>query len=168
MYKRCVTLQDIDESSSNNCKIKYSKGENGDIKTYDVNKLYGKMKITTEEHNFYALISGTYITSYYYSISNNNGLGKFCNPNIKTKLKIFKKYIEVFTKDFQSKCTKSETISDSYLEACGDNKLRKWSYLYANPSQYEIYYDEDKDEDGNEVINYLVQQVYLQTNQVNS
>ena len=42
MYKRCVTLQDIDESSSNNCKNKYSIGESGDIKTYDVSKLYRK------------------------------------------------------------------------------------------------------------------------------
>ena len=34
------------------------------------------------------------------------------------------------------------------------------SYLYANPSEYQIYYDEDKDEDDNEVINYLEQQAY--------
>ncbi len=44
MYKRCVTLQDIDEYSSNYCKIKYSIGGNGDIKTYDMNKLSGKMQ----------------------------------------------------------------------------------------------------------------------------
>lgn len=160
MFKKCVTLQDIEESSSNNCKIKYSIGENGDIKTYDVNELSGKMTITSDPYTFYDHTTGDYITSYYNSISNNNGLEKLCQSNIKTKLEIFKKYIEVFTEDFQSKCTKSERISDSYLETCGDNKLRKWSYLYANPTEYQIYYDEDKDEDGNEVINYLVQQKY--------
>ena len=163
MFKRCVTLQDIEESSSDNCKIKYSIGESKDIKTYDVNELSGK-KTITELRSSYDPISGRYISSYYNNIYNDydylNGLKKLCQSNIKTKLEIFKKYIEVFTEDFQSKCTKSETISDSYLETCGDNKLRKWSYLYANPSQYQIYYDEDKDEDGNEVINFLVQQAY--------
>ena len=160
MYKRCVTLQDIEESSSNNCKIKYSIGESKDIKTYDVNKLNRKMTITNEEQNYFFDQIGNSISNYHDYIDNNNELEKLCQSNIKTKLEIFKKYIEVFTEDFQSKCTKSERISDSYLETCGDNKLRKWSYLYANPSQYKIYYDEDKDEDGNEIINFLVQQAY--------
>lgn len=163
MFKKCVTLQDIDKSSSNYCKIKYSIGENGDIKTYDVNELSDKITIT-EYQSYYDQSNGGYVSGYYHPIdnsnNNDNGLEKLCNSNIKTKLEIFKKYIEIFTEDFQSKCTKSEKIDNDYLETCGDNKLRKWSYLYANPSQYEIYYDEDKDEDGNEVINYLVQQAY--------
>ena len=160
MYKRCVTLQDIDNSSSNNCKIKYSIGESKDIKTYDVNELSGKMTIAERES--YEDQYGNVFTSYYNNIDDDkvNGLEKLCKSNIKTKLEIFKKYIEIFTEDFQSKCIKSETIDNAYLETCGDNKLRKWSYLYANPSQYEIYYDEDKNKDGNEVINFLVQQAY--------
>ena len=60
-----------------------------------------------EENRYYDPSSETYITSYYNYISNNIGIGKLCQSNIKTKLEIFKKYIEVFTKDFQSKWTKS-------------------------------------------------------------
>ena len=70
-----------------------------------------------------------YITSYYDSISRNNRLRKICELNIKTKLEIFKKYIEVFTEDFQSKCTKSEKISDFYIDTCGDIKQRKLNYF---------------------------------------
>ena len=46
-------------------------------------------------------ISGAYIRNYYKSISNNNRLEKLCFSNIKTKLEIFKKYIEVFIEDFK-------------------------------------------------------------------
>ena len=47
MYKRCVTLQDIDSTSSSNyCKIKYSIGDSNDIKIYDVNDLNSKETIT--------------------------------------------------------------------------------------------------------------------------
>ena len=158
MYKRCVTLQDIDQTSSSYCKIKYSIGESNDIKTYDVDKLNGKKTIrNTIIDTSYDSISGKLIYNYHSQI---NDLYDLCDRNIKTKLEIFKKYIEIFTEDFQSKCTKSEKTSSSYLETCGDDKLRKWSYLYANPTVYQLYYDEDKDEDGNQVINFLIQQVY--------
>lgn len=157
MYKRCVTLQDIDTTSSSNyCKIKYSIGDSNDIKIYDVNELNSKKTITNTYSNEYDINIGNY-KNYHSQISN---LYNLCDSNIKTKLEIFKKYIEIFTEDFQSKCTKTEKFSDSYLETCGDNKLRKWSYLYANPEEYQLYYDEDKDEDGNEIINFLIQQKY--------
>lgn len=80
------------------------------VKIYDVNKLYGKMAITNEENGSFDPIRGTYIRNYYDSISNNNGLEKLCFSNIKTKLEIFKKYIEVFTEDFQSKCTNQKQL----------------------------------------------------------
>ena len=147
MYKRCVTLRDIEVLSSQSCKISYSIGENGDILTYNVNKL--NSYTITDEYTGY--------NDYY---TYNLQISKLCNSYLKVKLEIFKKYIGIFTEDFQSKCTKSEKYNDDYLETCGDNKLRKWSYLYANPDDYQLYYDEDKDEDGNEVINFLVQQKY--------
>jgi len=105
MYKRCVTLQDIDNTSSNNCKIKYSLGESIDIKTYDMNELSRKMTITEWQSSNYQY--GNEITSYYNNIDYDkvNRLSKLCQSYIKTKLEIFKKYIEVFTEDFQSKCT---------------------------------------------------------------
>ena len=145
MYKRCVTLRDIEVLSSQSCKISYSIGENGDILTYNVNKLssYTITDRYTGNNDYYAYIQNS----------------ELCDSDLKVKLEIFKKYIGIFTEDFQSKCTKSEKYN-GYLETYGDNKLRKWSYLYANPDDYQLYYDEDKDEDGNEVVNFLVQQKY--------
>ena len=55
IYKRCVTLQDIEESSSNYCKIKYSIGESGDIKTYDVNKLSSKTRLWLYRPKYWSL-----------------------------------------------------------------------------------------------------------------
>lgn len=159
MYKRYVTLQDIDTTSSSNyCKIKYSIGDSNDIKIYDVNDLNSREMII----NTYYYENDNYIGNYknYHSQISSSSLENLCDSNIKTKLEIFKKYTAIFTQDFQSKCTKSEKINDSYLETCGDNKLRKWSYLYANPEEQQLYYDEDKDEDGNEIINFLIQQKY--------
>ena len=145
MYKRCVTLRDIEVLSSQSCKISYSIGENGDILTYNVNKLssYTITDRYTGNNDYYAYIQNS----------------ELCDSDLKVKLEIFKKYIGIFTEDFQSKCTKSEKYN-GYLETYRDNKLRKWSYLYANPDDYQLYYDEDKDEDGNEVVNFLVQQKY--------
>lgn len=134
MYTRYVTLQDIDTTSSSNyCKIKNSIGDSNDIKIYDVNDLNSREMII----NTYYYENDNYIGNYknYHSQKSSSSLENLCDSNIKTKLEIFKKYIAIFTEDFQSKCTKSEKINDSYLETCGDNKLRKWSYLYANPEE---------------------------------
>lgn len=150
MYKKCVTLRDIEVLPSQSCKISYSIGENGDILTYNVDKLSGYT--ITDQRSHYSNPGTNYYT---YDLQ----ISKLCDSDLKVKLEIFKKYIGIFTEDFQSKCTKSEKYN-GYLETCGDNKLRKWSYLYANPNVYQLYYDEDKDEDGNEVVNYLVQQTY--------
>ena len=47
-----------------------------------------------------------------------------------------------------------------YLETCQNNQLRKWSYLYNYPDIYVLYYDEEEEDKGNTVINYLVQTAF--------
>ena len=63
MYKRYVTLKDIDTTSSSNyCKIKNSIGDSNDIKIYDVNDLNSREMI---------------INTYYYE--NDNYIGNYKN-----------------------------------------------------------------------------------------
>lgn len=78
----------------------------------------------------------------------------FCEQNLMTKLEIFSKYINVFTKEKQEKCATKDNYNEIYT--CNDNELRKWYYYYKNPSHYTLYYKEK----GNDVANYLIQQAF--------
>lgn len=86
----------------------------------------------------------------YYSAPN-------CNEMLMTKLELFKKYTEKFTKEKQESCASN---ADNYneLETCNDDEIRKFRYLYDNPEHYLLYYE--KKDKVNDVVNYLIQNTY--------
>lgn len=79
---------------------------------------------------------------------------KFCDEELITKLEMFSKYINVFTKEKQEQCATKDNYNEPYT--CNDNELRKWYYYYDNPSHYKLYYKEK----GNDVANYLIQKAF--------
>ena len=83
---------------------------------------------------------------------------KLCKGNkyLKTKLELFKKYTEVFTKTKQEECAKEENYNEP--RTCNNNEIRKWYYLYENPEVYIEYYDDDLKY--NDVLTFLIQQEY--------
>lgn len=80
-----------------------------------------------------------------------------CDEILLTKLKLFKKYIEVYTPEKQESCDKSENYNEQYT--CNDDEVRKWYYFYQNPNEYLLYYNE-KDEIGTDITTYLIQKQY--------
>ena len=156
MYKKCVTLEDIELSDIGQyCKIKYKIGDN--VFNYNVNKLINKETCYLNELH----------TDSYYSPSSDRKchsqitsafLYSICSNDLKIKLKMFKNYIAALNND-NKKCLEPEKSIDKYgntleLETCKDNTLRKWSYFYENPGEYVLYYDEEK---ASTVVNYLIQ-----------
>lgn len=95
-----------------------------------------------------------------YNVDNlpQNSRYELCNDNkyLKTKLELFKKYTEVFTKDKQEECAKEENYNEP--RTCNNNEIRKWYYLYENPEVYIEYYDDDMKY--NDVLTFLIQQEY--------
>ena len=161
MYKRCVTLEDIEAFNSGECKIKYTLND----KTFSYNPYQ-------YDNNHFTLTnqpSGYSHSSSFSSIPNGYfnqipSLSNLCDPDLKIKTKIFQKYIGELTDDIRKCPKKEEKVIDSnnneyYLETCQNDQLRKWSYLYEHPEYYVLYYDEDDDK-GNTVINYLVQKEF--------
>lgn len=149
MYKKCVTLEEIEQSYSGECKIKYKIGDNGEAFNYNVNMAKNKKTC------LYTKISDNY---YGYGhqdqkcIDNINDLSSLCSSDLKIKLKMFKNYIGALNND-NKKCTNPEN-NNNMLETCKDNTLRKWSYFYNKPDEYALYYDEEK---ASTVVNYLLQ-----------
>ena len=154
MYKRCVTLEDIEYNESGYCTIKYSL--NGKTLSYNVKQIKnGAKTLTTNADSndiiYYGTNSPYSLQNYFDYISGSS----LCTSDLKLKTKIFQKYIGALSDDIK-KCSKNEEKS-GYLETCQNNQLRKWSYLYKNPNIYVLYYDEEEEVKGNTVINYLVQ-----------
>lgn len=162
MYKRCVTLEEIESFNPGECKIKYSLND----KTYSYNPYqYDNNPVTLtnsqSSHSHYPPL--TSIPYSYFGSIPSSYLSNLCDPDLKIKTKIFQKYIGTLTDDIK-KCAKKEEkfdISNNgyYLETCQNDQLRKWSYLYKHPEYYVLYYDEDDDK-GNTIINYLVQKEF--------
>lgn len=161
MYKKCVTLEDIEQLESGNCKIKYKVGDNGNVLNYNVNMLTTKKTCYNNGNHF--------DTDYYYGPSHpdqkcsqtitSSDLHSICSSNLKIKLKMFKNYIGALSND-NKKCTEPESFingNGDELETCKDNTLRKWSYFYKNPDDYVLYYDEEK---ASTVVNYLLQTTF--------
>lgn len=126
----CVNPEDIEYRSSDSCTIKYDEG-----------KLYNVDYLPSEN-------SPPYI-KYRKHICEGN-------KYLKTKLELFKKYIEVFTKTKQEECAKEENYNEP--RTCNNNEIRKWFYLYENPEVYINYYDDDLKY--NDVLTFLIQQEY--------
>ena len=80
-----------------------------------------------------------------------------CNEFLMTKLKLFKKYTEKFTKEKQESCVADK---ENYNEpiTCNDDEIRKWRYFYDNPNDYILFYE--KEDEVNDVVNYLIQSDY--------
>ena len=163
MYKRCVTLEDIEDNESGYCTIKYTL--NGKTLSYNVKQIDSNAKTLTstrqyDQNNGYVDITyygytSPYLVPNYFDYIDSSAKNNLCTSDLKIKTKIFQKYIGTLTDDIK-KCSKNEEKS-GYLETCQNNQLRKWSYLYTNPSIYVLYYDEEEEDKGNTVINYLVQ-----------
>ena len=93
----------------------------------------------------------------YFDYREDDNISLSCNKYLLTKLKMFKKYIEVYTPDKQKSCEKSENYNEPYT--CNDDELRKWFYFYKNPEHYLLYYNE-KDDIGTDITTYLIKQEY--------
>lgn len=164
MYKKCVTLEDIENNGPDYCTIKYSIKDK--TYSYNVNQLDVDAKTLFMQINgndyFYLNHPSPYPDSYFNSISSYYNIDDICDSDNIIKTKIFQKYIGALTDDVK-KCLKKEEKakgnSKYYLETCQNDQLRKWSYLYENPNYYSLYYKEDDDK-GNTVINYLVQKEF--------
>ena len=154
MYKKCVTLEEIELLDGGNCKIKYKIGENGNILNYNINMLDNKETCYKDPYNQYLH------TDHYYNNPDtkchvNIRKSDLCSSNLKIKLKMFKNYISALNND-NKKCTEPEKTNNK-LETCKDNTLRYWSYFYENPEDYVLYYDEEK---ASTVVNYLLQTTF--------
>ena len=79
-----------------------------------------------------------------------------CSDYTMTKIELFKKYIEKFSKDIQEKCATKENYNDP--QTCNDNEIRKWKNFYDNPRDYILFYDEEGK--NGDIVTYLIQQVY--------
>ena len=156
MYKKCVTLEDIEPLDNGYCKIKYKVGNNDNILNYNVDMLknkqtcYGNYQRDTEYYD-----SPNYDYKCY-SYIDSNDISSICSSNLKIKLKMFKNYIGALTTE-NKKCPEPEKYSNYELDTCKDNTLRKWSYFYEHPAEYILYYDEKK---ASTVVNYLIQTVF--------
>jgi hypothetical protein len=155
MYKKCVTLEEVENIPNSFCKIRYNLG--GKSLTYNVNKIGAKTISETcnrEMDSYYRQI----INNCFTTISKND----LCRENLKIKIDIFQKYIGELTDDIR-KCTnpeinRPEINGNRAIETCRNNQLRKWAYFYESPDEYALYHtDEDK---GKTVVNYLVQTKY--------
>ena len=80
-----------------------------------------------------------------------------CHEYLLKQLELFKKYTEVYTVDKQKACDKSENYNEPLT--CNDDEIRKWYYFYKHPLDYLLYYNE-KDDKGNDITTYLIQQKY--------
>ena len=89
----------------------------------------------------------------YYFPSGSSG----CDETLMTKLKLFKKYTEIFTKEKQESCAANKENYNE-LETCNDDEIRKWKYFYDHPEHYILYYE--KEDEVNDVVNYLIQTEY--------
>ena len=152
MYKKCVTLEDIEYTSSPYCEIKYKLGDKS--YTYNVNKFSSYAKTLSHQKNNYNDYYGNYrrYLDYFDSIDKY----ELCDENLKLKIEIFQKYLSSLTDEIR-KCEKPENPlpSSLTLETCQNNQLRKLSYFYSNPDEYTLY---DSDDDKwKKVVNYLVQ-----------
>ena len=84
-------------------------------------------------------------------------ISETCDEYLLTKLKLFKKYIAVYTPAKQKSCDKSENYNEPYT--CNDDELRKWFYFYNFPQDYLLYYNE-KNDIGTDITTYLIKQKF--------
>ena len=140
MYLRCVSVNGIDNNHSDKCIIKYDND-----KIYNIKQLKERLyeNLSPSDPNYYDQLVIPYVN-----------FNDFCDENLLTKLELFSKYINVFTKDKQEKCATKDNYNEPYT--CNDNELRKWFYYYNHPKHYLLYYKEK----GNDVANYLIQKDY--------
>ena len=143
MFKMCVTLVDYKGG-----KIKYKIG-GGNENEYNLNQL----------RSFDSLPEDPVTNSY---INNLFGVSNiYYDNNLKIQSEIFQKYISVLTSDKQKQCAEDENNMNE-PNTCNDDQLRKWYYFLDNVDEYILYYkrQDNKDEVGNDVVNYLIQQKY--------
>ena len=138
MYLRCVSVNGIDNKRNNKCIIKYDTDKN-----YNINQLKRYLYQNGIPNNDKLVFPDNYYDYYDY--------GDICDENLMTKLELFSKYINIFTKDKQEQCATKDNYNEPYT--CNDNELRKWFYYYNHPKHYLLYYNEK----GNDVANYLIQ-----------
>lgn len=141
MFKMCVTLVDIKGQ-----KIKYKIGS-GNENEYNLNHLGSFDTLQYNGNPITSLSRISYATGY--------------DDNLIIKAEIFQKYISVLTADKQKECAKDEKNMNE-PNTCNNDQLRKWYYFLSNVDEYILYYKrkDNKDEEGNDVVNYLIQQSY--------
>lgn len=148
MFKKCVSVDSIEITSSDKCRITYDGG-----KIYNVWQLeLGNNKYTYDRSHIQlespatSSSSSSYLTSYYYEL---------CQEHLVTKLEMFKRY-----KDRLKEKLDNCTFKDNYNEpeTCNDDILRKWYHFYKYPKDYILYYDDE--EEDNEIAKFLIQQDY--------
>lgn len=151
MFKKCVSVDSIEITSSHECRITYDGGKiynvwqlelgNNNKKDYtgDQIQLYDRSSSSSSS-------SGLSLTPYYYEL---------CQEHLVTKLEMFKRY-----KDRLKEKLDNCTFKDNYNEpeTCNDDILRKWYHFYKNPEDYLLYYDDE--EEDNEIAKFLIQQDY--------
>ena len=122
-YEKCVQFNKFEEKGSY-CNIKYTLDKKS--YNYDVNKVSSSL------------------------ITNKN---TFCNgfKFIKTKLELFKEYIDK-TNELVDECKKKKYYDEPYT--CKNDQLRKLFHFYNNVEEYLLYKNEE------EVIEFLLQKEY--------
>lgn len=110
--------------------------------------------VTHDDYNSQCIIK--YDGDKIYNTGHYGSFSQSCSVYTMTKIELFKKYIEKFSKDMQEKCATKENYNET--ETCNDNEIRKWKYFYDNPEDYILFYDEEGK--NSDIVTYLIQQKY--------
>lgn len=137
MFKMCVSLEEYNRYSTDQCQVIYSINNNG-------NKTYNLAQVPL------SYIYGRTISSI------TTLLDEFCSTNM-LQFKLYKKYIETMTDEKRTKCNNLENYN---YETCYDDELTKWFYFSQHPDIYSLYYTDEEDDNYKYVVKHLIQATY--------
>ena len=141
LYKMCVSLEEVNRYTDNNCQIIYS--INNQNKTYNLFQ-YIPIYLEDPEH----------------TLESEEEIEEFLNENCPTNIlekKLFKKYSEAMTDEKRTKCNNLENYNHI---TCNDDELTKWYYFYNHPDIYSLYYTDEEDDKYKYVVKHLIQVDY--------